>query len=991
MVDNWYIILELEFDPTPIHDETVIANKIEEKSKFWSKNFNDFKNGAKYRTYHQNISKIRKDMIGDQNIRDQLIKDACVITFAPIDKFVKMVGRKGEITKDEINNIATRQKVNVDVVERRAIACGVKIGAGKTTDFQAMYDKYYKNKPQQAAVYDGIKPLLVTFSVDNLYAFLGVDKNLSCRELLEEAAKKRKTFNKADATSGNGTKLCGQCELAFKDKANKEIYDTYLEYVQRKSILDEAKDLSAISKKLSEENGSEFIGKLTAIFKDRKLAQEVFVAFCDIEGIFYSPQKEDASVSKLIVCRCGSTNDVSDGRKVCGACGLNLNIECPTCKTPNEANVKVCKCGFELENIDRSIALCKLAQNDINAMDFSAVEAHLADAEKLWGENTRIAPLRQRLSELKSRIGTKPEVMRLAASEGRYHEAKKLCDEIKKLFPEFAEPDLESEIQTALDAATEALNQAKAAKSENDIIDYCDKAYEICKDFPGIKEVIAKFPPQPPTDLNVVEDGVTKTNILSWDKSASEGMVHYSIVRKKDVAPVSISDGETLGRVSSCEFSDTQLDAAANYFYAVFTERAGIQSKPLVNDSPSVNYFEVSNLSVITGDSTIELKWSTLPNGATAEIYRKTGAGKEEKIHATTAISHLDDGLDNDISYTYVIKLVYSVDGKKHTTNGVTIGGIPTQPPKPIDDLVIKPGDGDTFTATWSNPDNVDVELYCSTKRLEYNYGDVVPQQIIESEMSKLALSRISPTSATFQHKSDELLYIVAAVIKSGSVSLGATARASREETVKIQSINVINGKIHISLQNIPKEATGFVVLHRFDRYPNDISEMGIARKYITTKNYQHFNALIIDTVEPKNYFFSVFAVFDRDGERDYSVGANFPLTNDTKRNITYSVKISKKLFGSNLIVLNFEADGQTFHLPDIEILSAVGTAPMFRDSAKHFHSISSQNVERVFVEEIPIPKGLQRDTYIKPFFKDESQSLMYQLKLKLGSNLKIS
>ena len=63
MADNWYVILELEFDP-PVEDEKKIADKIDERAKFWSTHFNDFKMGAQYRAWHQNISKIKK---GDKN------------------------------------------------------------------------------------------------------------------------------------------------------------------------------------------------------------------------------------------------------------------------------------------------------------------------------------------------------------------------------------------------------------------------------------------------------------------------------------------------------------------------------------------------------------------------------------------------------------------------------------------------------------------------------------------------------------------------------------------------------------------------------------------------------------------------------------------------------------------------------------------------------------------------------------------------------------
>ena len=128
MTENWYIVLGLEFDPNPINDETVIADKIEEKRKFWSGKANDFNHGAEYRKYSQMLPEIKKDMIGDANIRAELIRDACEKTYGPIDRTLKMI-RKTEIPQDTIDKIAAKQKVNVEVVKRRAAALGIKIGA----------------------------------------------------------------------------------------------------------------------------------------------------------------------------------------------------------------------------------------------------------------------------------------------------------------------------------------------------------------------------------------------------------------------------------------------------------------------------------------------------------------------------------------------------------------------------------------------------------------------------------------------------------------------------------------------------------------------------------------------------------------------------------------------------------------------------------------------------------------------------------------------
>ena len=52
MSENWYLVLELEFDPNPVEDLEVINKRIDEKAKFWSSKFNDFNKGPQYRKYH---------------------------------------------------------------------------------------------------------------------------------------------------------------------------------------------------------------------------------------------------------------------------------------------------------------------------------------------------------------------------------------------------------------------------------------------------------------------------------------------------------------------------------------------------------------------------------------------------------------------------------------------------------------------------------------------------------------------------------------------------------------------------------------------------------------------------------------------------------------------------------------------------------------------------------------------------------------------------
>lgn len=1005
MADNWYVILELEFDP-PVEDEQKIADKIDERAKFWSTHFNDFKMGAQYRAWHQNIPQIKKDMIGAANIRKQLAADACTIVYGPVDKLLKTIGRKGNITADEGDKLSKKLKISIDVVKKRAAKLGIKWDtSGGSKDYQATYDKYYKTKPQNASSFDGMKQMLSSFNVDNLYDFLYVNttvKNanrLPCETLRQRAAEKKKTeFYKNDSISGTGSKLCGQCELAFKDESSKDVYDKYLEYTKRKAILDYAKSIADISDEyeLTAEQADEFIGQLTQIFRDRKLSEEVLVAFCKIEKISYNASGAETHNANIKVCRCGCINDVSDGRKVCSNCGLELEIKCPKCGTSNDANIKVCKCGFKFENIDKALALCEQADHAIDALDFTVAKAHLTDAARYWPNSAKVQALKDRLAEFEQRVGKEVAKMREAIKEKRYCEARSQYTSIQKLFSGYSDASIEQEISQAITKAQALFNQAKAAKVEKDILELCAQAYDLCSDLPGVKELMPA--PSVVTGMSVSANGNMKTNIISWT-ATNDKSIRYIVVRSSNGWIQHIADGETVFRGSANSYSDKAIEPGVTYYYNVFAERAGVYSQGAKGESV-VNLFEISNVSITAADASLNISWDSLPPNATAEIYEVGSNGNKKLIATSSSDCYLVSGLTNGATYYYQVLLSYIVNGKKEVTKGVVKTGVPDCPPEPIDTLRVKPSQDDTFEAIWFQDGSNDVRLFCSTQKPRYNLGDIVSLSTLEQEMRPLQQRPLSPQTnrslkpnekgASFQYNGTELLYIVAVVVKSGSAVFGSLARASKGETVNIKAIRPVNGQINIYI-DAPATATGFVVLHRFDQFPSDIGDVKTIRKYIPLKQYQLNSAIVLDTLEPKKYYFSVFAEFKRDGEKDYSAGSDYLFDNSPRENITYSISVNKKLFGDSSVVLEFEAENREFELPAIDVMSAIGNTPMFKSSAKLFHSIPAQHVDGSLQVRIPFPKGMAKDTYIKAFFKDEKAQTGNQLRLKLKSNYKIN
>lgn len=995
--NNWYVILELEFDPKPVKDESIIEQRIEEKRKFWSSKANDFNHGAEYRRYSQKLPDIKRDMLGEANIREELIKDACEKVYGPVDKRLKQIG-KTEISEDMVDKIAKRDKVSPDIVKRRAASLGIKIdGSTQGGNHQALYDKYYKTKPQNADKFNGMKQMLNSFNVDNLYDFLSAGismknaSHLPCDSLRQRAKeKKTKEFYKNDSISGTGSKLCGLCDEAFKDDNSKKIYDKYLQYNKRKAILDGVKELYSITEEISPEQYSESVGKLTEIFKDRKIAESVLVAFCKIEKIpVVVSAGADTKNSNIKICRCGCINNISNGRDTCQNCGRKLQIKCPKCGTVSDSNINVCKCGFKFENLDKAIALCELASDAIKNMEFSVARAHLSDANRYWSGSEEVVELRMRLTELEERVGSAVEDMKAACKNKDYYAAKKNLESVKKFFPDYLDAAIEAEITSAIENAEKYKRIAQSSTSENDIVEACTKAYELCNDCPGVKEIIAKYPPMEPSNLIISPDPAAKVNVLSWNASTTKGLLYYSIVRKEDAVPISVQDGKLVARVSMTSVNDKNIVPGAQYFYAVFAERAGVYSKALISNEPVSNLFEISGVAVASGDGLLQFTWEPIAENATVKLERIEN-GKTVKLTCNNRSTFVDMELINGREYQYKIFIQYAIGIKKINTAGVNVTGIPLRPPLPIDKLIVKPIQNNDFQIEWENPENADIKFYYSEKKPEFFSGDILPLSTLESTMKPLLVQKTGNVTGTFSYASEDLIYIVAAVVKAGSAVVGTIARARKGGAVKINDITPVNGKLLISV-NLPKDATGFVVLYRLDQFPEDISDVKTTRKYIPLKQYEYDSGLLIDASEQQNYYFSVFAEFKKDGEKNYSVGTDRLYSNVPKEVITYSIDVSKKLFRPSVLTLTFEAENKKFLLPEIDIMSSIGVAPMFKKSAKMFYKIEKQEVDGTAEYKITLEKGMPKDTYIKAFLRDESLQGRYQLKLKLKSNLKIS
>ena len=184
---NWYKILDLEFYPVAEESEKKIKNRIEEKRKYWIRNASDIIKGTDCKIYLNLYNKgvISEQMLGKNNIRKDLIKDARNTYFKPIDDFLNVIGNI-PITNEIIKKIAKETKRSEKLVVERIKQAGKKTESGETRKIMSVvynnYCSYMTKKFKFLTIFRGIDQHLKILNKKNLYDFL-ISENLELKTL----------------------------------------------------------------------------------------------------------------------------------------------------------------------------------------------------------------------------------------------------------------------------------------------------------------------------------------------------------------------------------------------------------------------------------------------------------------------------------------------------------------------------------------------------------------------------------------------------------------------------------------------------------------------------------------------------------------------------------------------------------------------------------------------------------------------------------------
>ena len=301
--DNWFIVLGLDFYPEAEENEEKIKAKIEEKKAEWERRKVRALNKEDFIRYINSYDIIKEEMLGDNNIRKELIEDA----IAPVDNALKMgEGSIKVFTDDIIKKISRETKRSEKVVRQRII---------ENPNFE-LYDETiyndYLDIIKKRADFEVIEKSLKILNSEDVYGFLS-SQNLKFENLDNSIINKerKKLTNLHNNISSAKNKLYSQIENMVNNNEEKQKYDKYLKYSEV------MKELNYVKIYRNETVGIKTVQNITKILGNEKKAINIFIGFCEENNIVYNfSDNSDTVISNTLNDENENFKIISDNKQI---------------------------------------------------------------------------------------------------------------------------------------------------------------------------------------------------------------------------------------------------------------------------------------------------------------------------------------------------------------------------------------------------------------------------------------------------------------------------------------------------------------------------------------------------------------------------------------------------------------------------------------------------------------------------------------------------
>jgi len=1004
MADNYFLILGLgTYKPDAKYIDTtligtsdedsavlqLIKNAIDAKRLEWTKGQLDPRNGAKFKHYLELIPKMEPELALLET-RKRLYAEAR-------DEITKLLKRP-------LGNLVGKGFVYLEELERVAKQTGVPLETIKNFNSADIREKAATGekleKPAFAAKHKENDSRLQTYGYADIYAFLlegtplsraGLSTAADWLDMSKEVRSNLPAHNKQDIADKK--KICEFCIAeVFVSEEKKKEYDAYLAWKRISDILQDVKQATIVTKELTPGQATEFIDQLQAVGITKPKAISYLRYFCSEQAIAWASEGAEKLSTRVLCPYCPTMVEAT--ARICPACGGEIIVSCPKCGAEHSVRERFCStkdCGYDFNNLKRAVALCEKAKIEIDLLNLSLAKVILDEAESLCKTVKEIKQLRLDWKQKNDRYGSIVQRIQGHVAAKRIVTAKREFDSLKSQFPQYSNPELEENISAALVAAKDAY---ALSQKEADTLESCKhalRAYQSCRDYPGIQEALSRFKPTPVSSVQVATDTNRRVNILTWDAKQND-ITTYRIVRKTGAKPISSEDCDKSWEVSSNTYTDSEIEPAVVYYYAVVSCVGPTESALVHSLSPMANLFEVQHLSVQNNKSSIYAKWANVPPNAEVEVWRdrtsvpqKVGDG--QKVSNVTVHEMSDQGLENDVLYHYRVFLKYKQGNSTICSSGVSFSGTPSAPPRAIEYVMVKHKRENTFEVEWDAEKGEAVSFYLMTA-----LNVKQDQQLSQDELNKLAfragVTSTGDNKGEFDVRDAGMYYLFPVTQKHSTAVVGCIVPVTSQRLISNISVKLSGNDIVVKFP-WPKDIKHVLLLYRSDRYPVSTQDIDARRKRVTKSVYDIKQAISLSSLPKGTYYFSLFAELETSGSVTYSIPDYFTFRYGTQIKVTYDIK-AQRSFGklkSVKLVISPPTDGE---LPALTVVANNGSLPVFRSQGFVVKDIPSQQVTGKLEVDLPTEQ-FTKNTYLKVFAKNEQEAEGLEISLLPGASAQMN
>ncbi|MBC2580435.1 hypothetical protein [Clostridium sp. DJ247] len=179
-----------------------------------------------------------------------------------------------------------------------------------------------------------------------------------------------------------------------------------------------------------------------------------------------------------------------------------------------------------------------------------------------------------------------------------------------------------------------------------------------------------------------------------------------------------------------------------------------------------------------------------------------------------------------------------------------------------------------------------------------------------------------------------------------------------------------------------PAGINKILLCYRMDRFPVGSTDSCASQILIKRENGLEIGDYTVNKVIEGNYYFCIYTLVEYQGKILFSEGQRRLVVNKVPEEIFYEVKRKRNLLGKlKVLELTLSTSSKEINLPQLVLIGRIGNMPLQKSDGESLFSTDYQTLtkDKTISFNLPI-ENIGKNTYVKLFFLDDSNSKVYRI-----------